>query len=84
MGTRPLTDEERADIEKRLKDELERQQLLNNYIANLEQQLRDGATWCYEPEAFKQACEEIEEKAAARKKREEERKKQEEGREKQR
>ena len=76
MGKRPLTDEERADIEKRLKDALERQQLLNNYIAKLEQQLRYGTTWCYEPEAFKQVCEEIEEKVAARKKQEEEREKQ--------
>jgi len=75
MGTRPLTDEKRAGIEKKLKDVLERRQLLNNYIAMLEQQLRDGTIWCYEPEAFKQMCEEVEEKVATWKKQENEREK---------
>ena len=58
---RPLTNEERASIEKRLLDARERKMIQDNYISDLEQQLRIGTTWMYETVAFGRMVKEVEE-----------------------
>ena len=50
LGTRQLSNEERLDIEKRLEDAKKRQQLVNQHIAELEQQLNVGTCWYLSPE----------------------------------
>ena len=50
MGTGPLSDWRRVDIEKRLKEAKERQALNSRYVADLEGQLKDGTAWCLDPE----------------------------------
>lgn len=45
MGTRPLNNEEVKDTEVRLRDAKGRRQLLDTYIADLEQRLQKGTCW---------------------------------------
>ncbi|MBA7658590.1 hypothetical protein ES703_66549 [subsurface metagenome] len=73
MATRPLTEKESADIRLRLRAAGEQLLALSRYIAQLKQELEAGTVWCYEPEAFRKMCKEVEEKVAAWKKQEEER-----------
>lgn len=73
MATRPLTDKESTDIRLRLNAAKEQLLALSRYVAQLKQELEAGTVWCYEPEAFRKMCKEIEEKVAAWKKQGEER-----------
>lgn len=61
MGERPLTDEERISIEKRLLDATGRKLIIDNYVSDLEQQLKIGTVRVYEPETFKKMVKEVEE-----------------------
>ncbi len=73
MATRPLTDKESTNIQLRLKVAKEQLLVLSRYVLELKQELEAGTVWCYEPEAFRKMCKEVEEKVAAWKKQEEER-----------
>ena len=68
METRPLTDAEGTDIEKQLEAAKEQRKVISGYIVDMEQELREGTAWCYEPKAFRKMCQGIQKEAHKRQK----------------
>lgn len=61
MGSRPLTDEERASIQERLIDAKRHSQILVGYIASMEKELEEGTTWYQTPEESAKMQKEVKE-----------------------
>lgn len=61
MATRPMTNEEKGHYQQQLKVARENQASLQAYIVRLEQGLNARTMWTYEPGAFKQMCEKVDE-----------------------
>lgn len=72
MAERLITDAERMELQECLNAAMKRREILDYYIVGLEEELRRGVVWQYDPEAFKEMCSRVEEAACRSRKQYEE------------